>query len=407
MEKEIQTKLTKKSNTSYKMVLNSYIKRKIEYICRKIWETEWSGVLFYKPEGSFEKNNLVIRCEDLLLLDIGSAVFTEFITSPEIAAYLANHQELLDCQMGLIHSHNLMSTFFSGTDLSTLLDEGKDRNHFVSLIVNNQGSYTAAITRKVNITNNIDSNVTYKTFGNSDIKSNYKYNESKEEMEYFTLNILEDNETESFKDDINEKISKINKDKEANKTKNTFNFKNTNLYGVSNTNLYDGIDDSFEDDYDYNPKTHSFINDKKFNTKDNIDNNKQLSLFDNETINYDKIKISKDVIKSLTLQLLTGSIVLSNTSSLDTTKWCNKMESIFEKRFGKYKKGHDNFEYWAANYVDSICLYCNRDNIPELDNYDDEYVAAILAFNLRKELNKLPANKYITYFISLLDTYIL
>ena len=236
MEKEIQTKLTKKSNTSYKMVLNSYIKRKIEYICRKIWETEWSGVLFYKPEGSFEKNNLVIRCEDLLLLDIGSAVFTEFITSPEIAAYLANHQELLDCQMGLIHSHNLMPTFFSGTDLSTLLDEGKDRNHFVSLIVNNQGSYTAAITRKVNITNNIDSNVTYKTFGNSDIKSNYKYNESKEEMEYFTLDILEDNETESFKDDINEKISKINKDKEANKTKNTFNFKNTNLYGVSNTN---------------------------------------------------------------------------------------------------------------------------------------------------------------------------
>lgn len=407
MEKEIQTKLTKKSNTSYKMVLNSYIKRKIEYICRKIWETEWSGVLFYKPEGSFEKNNLVIRCEDLLLLDIGSAVFTEFITSPEIAAYLANHQELLDCQMGLIHSHNLMSTFFSGTDLSTLLDEGKDRNHFVSLIVNNQGSYTAAITRKVNITNNIDSNVTYKTFGNSDIKSNYKYNESKEEMEYFTLDILEDNETESFKDDINEKISKINKDKEANKTKNTFNFKNTNLYGVSNTNLYDGINGSFEDDYDYNPKTHSFINDMKFNTKDNIDNNKQLSLFDNETINYDKIKISKDVIKSLTLQLLTGSIVLSNTSSLDTTKWCNKMESIFEKRFGKYEKGHDNFEYWAANYVDSICLYCNRDNIPELDKYDDEYVAAILAFNLRKELNKLPANKYITYFISLLDTYIL
>ena len=58
---------------------------------------------------------------------------------------------LLDCQMALIHSHGNLATFFSTTDQDTLLEEGLDRNNFVSLIVNNKGEYTAAITRKVKI----------------------------------------------------------------------------------------------------------------------------------------------------------------------------------------------------------------------------------------------------------------
>lgn len=40
-------------------------------------------------------------------------------------------------------------TFFSGTDTNTLQKEGNDTNNFLSLIVNNEGTYTAAITRKV------------------------------------------------------------------------------------------------------------------------------------------------------------------------------------------------------------------------------------------------------------------
>lgn len=39
-------------------------------------------------------------------------------------------------------------TFFSGTDLNTLKGEGASMPHFVSLIVNNKGDYTAAITSR-------------------------------------------------------------------------------------------------------------------------------------------------------------------------------------------------------------------------------------------------------------------
>ena len=36
-------------------------------------------------------------------MDIGSQAYTEFDMSPDVIAYMTDHPELLDCQMGLIH----------------------------------------------------------------------------------------------------------------------------------------------------------------------------------------------------------------------------------------------------------------------------------------------------------------
>ena len=83
-------------------------------------------------------------------MDRGGGATTEIdYNTPEIAGYLAQNPELLDCFQGLLHSHHTMSAFFSGTDQNTLLQEGKDMNNFVSLIVNNAGNYVAGITRRV------------------------------------------------------------------------------------------------------------------------------------------------------------------------------------------------------------------------------------------------------------------
>lgn len=112
---------------------------------------EWSGVLFYDVEGSFEDSNLVLTCRDILVLDQGGAVETEIdLNTTDVAAYLAQNLELLDCYQGLIHSHHSMATFFSGTDQNALSQEGSSMNNFLSLIVNNEGKYTAGITRYVN-----------------------------------------------------------------------------------------------------------------------------------------------------------------------------------------------------------------------------------------------------------------
>ena len=62
-----------------------------------------------------------------------------------------------------------MPTFISGTDLSTLQEEGSDMNNFLSLIVNNAGQYTAAITRKVKHIPHVTETLEYEFFGDGTI----------------------------------------------------------------------------------------------------------------------------------------------------------------------------------------------------------------------------------------------
>ena len=97
---------------NYKIVIPVEVERKIRFACKKVWSTEWSGTLFFTHEGSFENNDLVIKCVDIYIMDIGTAAYTEFDMSPDVISYMCDHPELLDCQMGLIHSHNNMSKEF-------------------------------------------------------------------------------------------------------------------------------------------------------------------------------------------------------------------------------------------------------------------------------------------------------
>ena len=106
-------KLVQKLGTyNYKLFIPTKVEQKIRFICQKIWNTEWSGTLFFTYEGSFEDNNLVIKCEDIYVMDIGTQTYTEFDMNPDVISYMTEHSELLDCQLGLIHSHNNMSKEF-------------------------------------------------------------------------------------------------------------------------------------------------------------------------------------------------------------------------------------------------------------------------------------------------------
>lgn len=96
--------LVQKSGTyNYKLIIPAEVERKIRFACQKVWSTEWSGTLFFIHEGSFENNDLVIRCVDIYIMDIGTQAYTEFDMNPDVIAYMTEHSELLDCQLGLIH----------------------------------------------------------------------------------------------------------------------------------------------------------------------------------------------------------------------------------------------------------------------------------------------------------------
>lgn len=354
-----------KSTDIYKIIIPLEVEKKIRYLCNKISQVEWSGTLFYTYSGSFEDNDLEIKCVDIFPMDIGSSTYTEFDMSPDVIAYMTDHPELLDCQMGLIHSHNSMATFFSGTDTNTLAEEGNDRNHFVSLIVNNKGTYTAAITRKLSIKKVIDSHYTYKSFGDIERAGKKTVEISEEVIMYNYLDIIKEGDTtESFKE-IEERLEVIKKNK-------------------ANIPAKPPISTYFDKFSDYKDN---------WNKKDK--SVKQATLFDNEFMESEPprkltshIKIESSVVNSITLQLITGSIAIADSSRIDPVIWTRQMSSLFDKRFGNSMA---LFDLWAETMVEFILVNFVPD---EYSFLEDEYTLK-LAQAVYVNIDKLPKNKYI------------
>lgn len=384
---------------NYKLIIPAEVERKIRFTCQKVWSTEWSGTLFFTHEGSFENNDLVIRCVDIYIMDIGTQAYTEFDMNPDVIAYMCENPELLGCQMGLIHSHNNMSTFFSGTDTATLKEEGRDRNNFVSLIVNNAGTYTAAITRRVK-SKQVKESVSYEFFGDGEKQDTKEYVSDADEIEWFYLKIEKEGENYSFPDmaarleEIKQaKAEKAEKAKKAQTPTYQGDYKPViaNSYGtkagpanlvkkeankpkVVQPTLFDDADDlPFEEGYD---------------------------------IPYGQVSFDKVALKSLVLQLITGSIIISNDSKIDISKWAKSMPTLYEKRFGKGKVGMNNFKIWAETYAEYLTWYITDEKLEEL-GFDNTEICAICAHDMIEELTKLPENDYIKGYIDALQKYLI
>ena len=382
--------LVQKSGTyNYKLIIPAEVERKIRFACQKVWSTEWSGTLFFTYEGSFENNDLVIRCVDIYIMDIGTQAYTEFDMNPDVIAYMTEHSELLDCQLGLIHSHAGFQTFFSGTDTATLKEEGRDRNNFVSLIVNNAGSYTAAITRRIKSKQVMES-VSYEFFGDGEKQDTKKYVSDADEIEWFYLKIEKEGDNYSFPD-MAARLEEIKQAKAEKAKKAQIPAYSGNSYGIKagpanlvrkeidkpkvvQPTLFDDVDDlSFDDDY---------------------------------SIPYGQVTFDKATLKSLVLQLITGSIILSNDSKIDIFKWAKSMSALYEKRFGKGEEGMENFKMWADTYTDYLTWYVTDEKLEEL-GFDETEICAICAHDMIEELTKLPENDYIKGYIDALQKYLI
>ena len=379
----------KKGSTTYKIVIPDKVERQIRFLCERVWDTEWSGVLFYTPTGNFEDGSLEIHCEDILPMDIGSTTYTEFAMSPDVISYMAQKPELLDYKMGLIHSHNNMSTFFSGTDMATLEEEGNERNHFVSLIVNNAGKYTAAITRKIKYTSL--RSLSYEGF-NGTVNTGQETVEG-EEIEYFNLEIaFEGPQTNEMKE-IADRLAEI---KEAKKKTPTV---------VTTTNVYKNYED-----------TGSWASKNSLNKDLTTYVPKQPSLFDweeedkstyrgagfgstpvvQESKQQDKPKSLNTLADEIVAQLVTGNVTCTTIEGSNKDRILSNMEKRFDARFGKDEGLL--FDYWATDYIEFLTWYCIDDT--------EALAPEVLAETVAKKLQKLPVkNKYIDKYVELLVSY--
>lgn len=380
-----------KLDTKYKMIIPPFVEQKIRHLCNRVWEKEWSGTLFYKAEGSFEDGSLVITCADIFVMDIGTAGYTEFDMSPDVMTYMTEHPELMECQMGLIHSHNNMSTFFSGTDTATLKEEGRDRNHFVSLIVNNAGSYTAAITRKVKSKRVVNETFSYESFEGVLVEATDNWEEEVEEIQYFHLDITKEGNNYSFPD-VDARLAEIKKAKEA-KAK-------TQPYQGSYGKGYAGSN-KYQETLPTTPKT--VVQPTLPFPATEIESAPPFEPVDGVVDDQD-VKADPKLIHSLCLQLLTGSVMIPNESKIDIKRWVNSMKSVIERRFGTGTEGLKIYQGFIESMVEFL-VWNTQD--PTLVNIiDGDYMMTVIAADMLEYIGTLPQNTYTKVCQSALLTYI-
>ena len=433
-----------KQKQSYNIVIPKNVEEKIRHLCSVVHEVEWSGVLFYKKEGSFENNDLKITCVDIFPMDIGSNGFTDFDDTPDIASYRCEHLELLDegIYEGLVHSHNCMKAFFSGVDTNTLLEEGTDRNHFVSLIVNNEGSYVAAVTRRIKQEVHAVAHIVYTTnthYNSWDdidiplsdgetVEKDKEETKTIEYVEWYDLNITKEAADNNF-NEIDSRLSAI-KEAKAKKAYQSPYYGSSPLYGKSggynNHRNLDDIDSEESEETPWHPNLYPSYGQQsqspeipapsnvpsQGSPKENNNQDDDTGIqTDSRTGSAEEIPLAvqysfdNDLLNLLTSKLLTGNVA-SDVINYDT--FIPVMDSKYEQLFGPLiaekhtdvdkdaiKGNNERLKEWIGAYVGFLISAKDYNLMMQIveDYGDDAYIddtRDICAFGIIKKLNAMP-----------------
>lgn len=405
-------------STKFDLNLTRELVDKIEYVCRELPTLEWSGTLFYKVEGSFENEDLVLTAVDMLVQDIGSAAATEFTPSPDIGYYMATH-DLLDCQMGLIHSHNSMATFFSGTDQATLKSEGADRNHFLSLIVNNAGTYTAKITRKIHYKEKTLLSYDYQTFREEEVREKDLLVETDNiTVEAFALIIKKEGRSSEFSE-LDEIIKSLRAKNAAKPV--------ASIYGGYGRTTYGGYgnyggNSGYKKEVSAGPanmaqqeipfpaaggtkKETKVLSLTKYEEGDEVYIEEPEGLQETqlwgEKIPYGKVRFNTEKVQEVVRKILTGAPIVGN--SIKPDKFVKGMEHLYSRAFDDDKEA---FTEWAGNYLEFLMWHTQDEALNKMGTSIEES-QAILAFDVCEELEKFPENEWLKAYKDILSAFIL
>lgn len=244
-----------------------------------------------------------------------------------------------------------MSTFFSSTDINTLREEGNDRNCFVSLIVNNEGTYCAAITRKVQAKHEVtikQLGKSYQFFGEGEKRISTDDAQTtqiidKEIIEYFMLDI----EKEVVDNPLSYLDARFVEIENAKKERIFLQEKTYPSFPIPQQNSINELDIPFTSSYN---KTEEISE-------------------DGTLVNFwepDPTIIHKDVIAIITCSFITND-------NIDLKQWIIKH---MDKKYNEIFHGNDDaFKEWAEFIIEfTVCNY-NGNNIPKelKEDFDSLY----------------------------------
>lgn len=308
-------------------------------------------------------------------------------------------------------SHHTLGAFFSGTDVSTLREEGNDRTHFVSLIIDTRGKYVAAITRVVEEEMEAIGKVKYKTFKGEVANNPIKYTYTKKKMEYFMLDVTRPTYDNPFYE-LDERIKEVNIQKAKQAAAKAKLQQNTgvNLQGYGNgyrmepsktaaptVQLSSGVS------YQTNVGRGNVIpinNPTYINPIVQSELPFEMEEIDDTPVAYGITTVNPELLESLAKQLVSGTIAIADESSMKLEELSKVMEELYARRFADIGL----FKAWAGSYVEFIVYFAEDSDIPV---GDDDELAAIVAYDLSERLKELPQNEYIKIFINMLHSYII
>jgi len=391
----------------FNLLIPQDVQAKIDYICSKVHDVEWSGTLFYLPNGTIENGDLSIKVLDIFVQDIGTAAYTEFSTSPDMIGYVAQHLELMEdgIQFGLIHSHQSMPTFFSGTDVATLQEEGNDRNHFVSLIANNAGKYTARVTRKIYTTRKIKNNYSYFSFNNIKIFGKGEKEETIEEIEWFNLKITSEQSSEFS--EIAERLEEIKAAKEAARVLSAKSAPFTQPYAGGQYPYMGQSKTPAFNNRTYEPTQYTMPLDEPTDYDsylEEIQENK-VAISEHVTIEEDEFGVkglhfNKGVVNHIVKQLLTGNVLISSSIITNYSNLWRANELYFKQRFSDMQE----FKEWAETFVEVLITNAS-DPLIETQGMDVTY--SVCSNDVVNILFDLPKSPFLDEYINILDLYLL
>lgn len=171
------------------MSFSNKVQVAINTACSMSQGKEWSAIIFYVVKD-LEKGfkNMHIDVIDMLVMDIGNEIHTSWEYNDDINEYMINN-DLLDNNicMGQLHSHVNMNAFFSGEDMSTLKQEAIDREHNLSVVVNNMGAVVAKISRKILRRVNGQIEISYPSFNEKVVKESMVIDNTENIIEFYDV----------------------------------------------------------------------------------------------------------------------------------------------------------------------------------------------------------------------------
>lgn len=302
------------------------VRDKIKMLNKLIPKVEWSGIILYTTEGSITKpESFKINLKDIIPMHKGDSSYTTFQLNkgdgndPHID-YCIEHEEAFEWRVGLIHSHNIMRVFFSGTDLSELYDNSDSHDFYFSIVVNSYMDMVASIAIAAHVNQTIECQyIAPDGEGGTFVMQDVNFKIEKKKLFVYDCDIQVNQEQFNINDELfNKNLNDIIKEAEITE-------KSKVKYPVTKTS-----------NYSYPPKKVIPIN-------NSVKNNKQ------------------DIIDEI-FDFFIISIILMGNQSEDAEY---DIISAIKTADAMISKPKDFIEWLSINYASSFALYYGSSSDPE------------------------------------------